>query len=408
MVLPFLRNYLNSFRNLSFEIWLLALGMFINRSGTMVLMFASLYLTRDKGFSMEQAGFIMAFYGAGSILGSLLGGWLTDRWRPLPVMLLSLALSGLVLLFLPSADSAWVITTLIFLNALVADMYRPANSAAMSFASGPHNRTRSVSLVRLATNLGFSIGPAAGGFFALWFGYSALFYLDAITSLLACLVIFLSFRKKIGSISSPYPKSIKEGSATYPSAYRDGTYLAFIFLVAIYGICFFQLFAGMPQYFKTECGFSEDTIGLLLALNGFVVVLTEMPVIAWLESHKAPFYLIMAGVLFIPVSLLFLLFGNELILPAVVYTVLISFSEILAMPFMMNFTLNRGGGKRQGQYAGLYSIAYGIANIAAPSLGLFIASDFGFRNYFQFFILLSLANAAGFYLLQRKMSRKPE
>jgi predicted MFS family arabinose efflux permease len=174
-------------------------------------------------------------------------------------------------------------------------------------------------------------------------------------------------------------------------------------MVSVYAICFFQLFAGMPQYFKTECGFSEDTIGLLLGLNGFVVVITEMPVIAWLETHKAPFLIIVAGVLFIPLSLLFLRFGNCLLLPAIFYTIFISFSEILAMPFMMNFSLSRGGEMRQGEYAALYSIAYGIANILAPALGLFIASAYGFNQYFHFFILLSLLNAGGFFVLNRRM-----
>jgi MFS family permease len=75
------------------------------------------------------------------------------------------------------------------------------------------------------------------------------------------------------------------------------------------------------------------------------------------------------------------------------------------MPFMMNFALSRGGGVRQGQYAGLYSIAYGFANIAAPSLGLWLASDFGFRQYFWFFIILSLLNAVGFYILQRRLKK---
>jgi predicted MFS family arabinose efflux permease len=318
-------------------------------------------------------------------------------------MLLSLFLSGFVLLFLPLADTAFSIASLIFCNALFADMYRPANSAAMTFASHPENRTRSVSLVRLAANLGFSIGPAAGGFMALWFGYAPVFYLDALTSMLACLILYLTFRKKLNSGRLNPDKG--EKTTVTGSAYKDISYLVFIGLVALYGICFFQLFAGMPQYFKTECGFSEDTIGLLLALNGFVVVITEMPVIAWLESHKAPMLLIVAGVLFIPVSLLFLRFGNCMLFPAILYTTLISFSEILAMPFMMNFALSRGGEKRQGQYAGLYSIAYGIANILAPVLGLFMASHFGFSHYFHFFIFLSLLNALGFFLLQPRLGK---
>lgn len=398
-----IRSYLSSFSGLHKEIWLLALGMFINRSGTMVLMFASLYLTRDKGFSMEAAGFIMAFFGLGSILGSFFGGWLTDRWKPIPVMLLSLVSSGIVLLFLPLAESAGSISLIVFLNAMLADMYRPANSAAMKFASNAKNRTRSLSLVRLAANLGFSIGPAAGGFIALWFGYNIVFLLDSFTSILASVILFWTFRQKIGLAGKVQDS---DQSSKVKSAYRDLDYLFFVLLVAVYAICFFQLFAGMPLYFKTECGFSEDWIGLLLGLNGLVVVLAEMPVIAWLESHKAPFLLIFFGVICIPISFLFLIFGSCAIWPAVFYTIVMSFSEIFAMPFMMNFALSRGGQKRQGQYSGLYSIAYGIAHILAPSLGLYLAANFGFGQYFNFFILLSLLNAGGFLWLNRRLNSR--
>ena len=367
----------------------------------MVLMFASLFLTRDKGFSMEQAGAIMAFFGAGSIIGSFAGGWLTDRWRPLPVMLGSLLLSGLLLISLPFLDSAIPITAVIFFYALIADMYRPANSAAMVVASTSENRTRSITLVRLATNLGFSIGPAIGGFLALWYGYTFVFLLDAGTSLMACLVLFLAFRSRFDVLKKRKPEQASSGKQT--TVYRDYPYLVFILLVALYGTCFFQLFASMPQYFKSNCGFSEDLIGILLALNGFVVVVAEMPLVASLESKKYPFSLIVLGVLFFSASFLLLLAGGCSLEMSILYTILISFSEILAMPFMMNFALSRGGEQQRGQYAALYSVAYGFASMLAPALGLGFASRFGFTRYFQFFIALSVFNAICFYILRRYM-----
>jgi len=374
--------------------------MLINRSGTMVLMFASLFLTRDKGFSLDEAGMIMAFFGVGSILGSFAGGWLTDRWRPLPVMLLSLFVSGIILVFLPFLESAISITSVIFLNAFFADMYRPANSSAMLRASSGENRTRSISLVRLATNLGFSLGPAIGGFLAHWYGYTFVFLMDAGTSLLACLVLFLAFRPKRKAVKDD---SVKAAAPLFSrSAYKDLPYLVFIVLVALYGTCFFQLFAAMPQYFKLDCGFTEDTIGLLLALNGFVVVVAEMPIVARLEGRIPAFRLIIAGVLFLLLSFLFAKTGNCSIIMIVLYTIFISVSEILAMPFMMTYALSRGGEKRKGQYAGLYSVAYGFASILAPSIGLGIAARFGFGMYFYVFIGLSLLTAAGFFLLEQK------
>jgi MFS family permease len=87
---------------------------------------------------------------------------------------------------------------------------------------------------------------------------------------------------------------------------------------------------------------------------------------------------------------------------AVIYTLIITLAEIFAMPFMMNYALSRPLRERQGQYSALYSISFGIANIAAPSLGLGIADRFGFDSMFIFFITLSILVASGFGWMNKK------
>ncbi len=54
------RFYIGSFHGLSREIWILALITFVNRAGSMVVPFLSLYLTKDMGLSLEQVGWIMS------------------------------------------------------------------------------------------------------------------------------------------------------------------------------------------------------------------------------------------------------------------------------------------------------------------------------------------------------------
>jgi predicted MFS family arabinose efflux permease len=392
-----LNSYANVFRGLNRNVWVLAGSMLVNRSGSMVLMFTSLYLTRDLGFSMKTAGWILSFYGFGSVLGSFFGGWLTDRFHHFPIMVASLAGSGAILLLLPVLHSEWAICSLIFLYAFVGDIFRPANSAAIAAFSTVESRTRSVSLVRLAVNLGFSVGPAAGGFVAIWYGYHTLFYLDAATSMAAALLLVVYLPSGKGQSAKKAMPSGGRGA----SAYQDLPYLIFIFLVAVYGTCFFQLFSSMPQFFKEVCGYSEDVIGLLLALNGFLVVVIEMPIISFLERKGSLFSLIVLGVLCIPVSFLCLYFGEGLLVWAVVYTLIITLSEILAMPFMMNFALSRGGTTRTGEYSALYSISYGIATILAPSLGLGLAAMAGFPAMLLVFSGVALLNALAFYLLPR-------
>src|SRR5215471_34416 len=92
--------YRNAFSNIQQNIWILATGMFINRSGSMVLTFASLYFTKQLHFSISEAGIIMSFFVAGGVLGSYLGGGLTDRRHYFGIMIFSLIGSGLILLLL--------------------------------------------------------------------------------------------------------------------------------------------------------------------------------------------------------------------------------------------------------------------------------------------------------------------
>jgi predicted MFS family arabinose efflux permease len=291
----------------------------------------------------------------------------------------------------------------VFLYALTADIFRPANSKAIAVYSDIKNRTRSVSLVRLAVNLGFTVGPAIGGFVALYLGYKWLFVIDALTTMGAAALLYFYLPRKHIESAPGNPEILKDSST---SAYRDFIYLTFIFFVALYGTCFFQIFASIPQYFSKVCHYDEGTIGLLLALNGFIVVLIEMPLMLKLEHKSKIFPFIKLGALMLPLSFAILFFGKGWMIWAIVYTVVISLSEILAMPFMMNFSLSRPPVERQGQYSALYSISYGIANIAAPLIGLGIASRFGFDSMFLSLIFMSLLTYVGFIFLEKEELRR--
>jgi predicted MFS family arabinose efflux permease len=394
-----LNLYKESFKNLQPTIWMLSLVTFINRSGSMVLLFTSLYLTNELHFTIAEAGICMSFYGAGSILGAYTGGWLTDRNDTTRIMIFSLLSSGGILLFILLAKTPIAISSVIFLYAFTSDMFRPAVAKAMAAFSSVENRTRSVSLMRLAINLGFSVGPALGGLLAAYVGYKWLFIIDAGTSFAAGAILFFFIPKPQVS----HVKQEKVIVTAASSAYRDREYLFFILMVAIYGTCFFQLIATVPQYFNKQCHYNEDTIGLLMGLNGFLVVLLEMPLITVLEKkQKHVFQYIIAGALCAPFAFLILNFGSDMFIWSLLYILVITLSEILAMPFMMNYSLSKPIKERQGQYSALYSISYGIANLIAPILGLGLADAFGFDMAFYFFILFGLIAVGGFMYLKKR------
>ena len=169
------RHYVANFQGLSKEIWLLSLVTFINRAGAMVIPFLSLYLVSEKGFSLPQVGWIMTGYGLGSLLGNWMGGKLTDRIGFYKTIVISLFLGGLGFISIQFIDSFEGLVIGLFGLMWAVDLYRPGIFVAADVYSKKENLTRSIGLIRLAINLGFSIGPVIGGILIAHVSYNSIF-----------------------------------------------------------------------------------------------------------------------------------------------------------------------------------------------------------------------------------------
>src|SRR5947209_4611420 len=186
------------------EVWLLFATNLINRAGMMVLPFLVVYLTRDRQFTLGQAGFALAVYGTAAIIAGPISGWLSDRIGALPIMRASLLMSGSVVLFFPLAHSRGAVYAATALWAACAELFRPASLAVITHVVASQQRKPAYALNRLAINLGMSVGPALGGFLAA-VSFRAMFLVDAMTTIVAGLVLSLSrwrasTRQSIGDI----------------------------------------------------------------------------------------------------------------------------------------------------------------------------------------------------------------
>ena len=273
-------NYLETFNGLSREVWWLSLITLINRAGTMVIPFLSLYLTKSLGFTLEHVGWIMSCFGVGSVLGSWLGGKLTDKIDYYKVMSISLLLTGILFISLQFVTTFVGFCVGIFLVMLVADTFRPAMFVALSAYSKPENKTRSVTLIRLAINLGFTAGPAVGGLIITSIGYHGLFWVDGITCILAVILLIKVLNPKKARV-------LDEVKVENPvSVYKDKAFWVFFVSMFLFGFVFLQYFSTMPLYYRDVYHLTEFEIGLLFGMNGFIIFALEMPLINWLENTK--------------------------------------------------------------------------------------------------------------------------
>lgn len=392
------RTYRNAYSGLSRSTWLLSVIMLINRSGTMVIPFMTLYLTNpEMGYSVGQAGFVFGLFGAGAFFGAYLGGRLTDKIGFYPVQMITLIGGGVLFFVLGLMKVFPLICVFTFLLSFVNEAFRPANSTAIAAYSREENRTRSYSLNRLAVNLGWATGGALGGILAKH-SYQLLFWVDGISNISAAFVMWIFLKP---------PRNVKETkvidqSIKQRSAYKDKTYLLFILLVTIFGCCFFQFFTNMPVYFKREWHFSEPFIGALMALNGLIITVIEMAVVYNLERKGKNVFFItigitLAGIAYFTLNIPFA--GHAL---AIIMIILITFGEIFAMPFMNSYWISRTQHGNQGQYAALYTMAWSAAQTLGPMGGAQVAQQFGFKWLWWLVGLVSILVASIFYFLYRK------
>ena len=359
--------YQQAYRGLSPSVWLLAGVMLVNRCGTMVLPFMTLYLTQHLHYSVTDAGIVMAIFGLGAFVGTFFGGRLTDRFGFYYVQLTSLLLSGVFLLLLQFVVDFRLLCASIFVFTLFGDAFRPANQASIAHYSTPETRTRGISLNRLAINLGWSVGGGLGGWLAS-INYGLLFWADGLTCMAAGIILWLYLPAPSRTLSNPSTETVlpttTSESADSPlppkmmTPYRDTLFIGFVVCTALYFTVFMQLFSIVPLFLKKIVHLNEQLIGLLMALNGLLIVFFEMALVYSVEQQqRSRFNLIISGVLLMGFSFTTLLIPTSSLLSglfvALVFIVLATCSEMMAMPFFQSFVGERAGVTNRGQYLAL-------------------------------------------------------
>lgn len=391
--------YKNAYGGISSSVWWLAVVLLINRSGNMVIPFLTIYLTFELHLPLEQAGLIMTLFGVGAICGSLLGGKLADTIGFYPVQFWSLVLNGAMFLVLGQMRTFPALAVTIFFQGMIGESFRPANAASISYYSDPASRLRAYSLIRLATNLGWAVGPALGGILAA-ISYKWLFWTDG----LVCITAGLLMRVFLPPVKFVKPKEEKTVAVKkLDSAYRDWTYLFFVFLVLLHAICLFQMFTIVGVFFKDQLHMSERLIGIALGVNGLMIAAMEMILVYKLENRRPDVYYIGIGVLMMGAAYVVFNIFPPVTAAAFIYIIIFSFAEMTSMPFMNNFWIRRSQDHNRGQYAGLYMVAYSASHVIAPTLGAFVVKHLGYTAWWYIVAGICFVSFLGFRWLFRRV-----
>lgn len=397
-----MREFWSGLGRLPRRLWIVAVGTFINRAGTMALPFFPLYLTRVRGVEAARAGTFLALYGAAALSASPLSGRLCDRWSAKSVMCASLGFSAVAMVLLPATGSFASLALLTAAWGLASEAYRPAEMIAVSECVPPGSSRKAFALSRLAANLGMGVGPAVGGFLAEH-SLRSVWMVDAMTSIAAFgfLTLALPSSPSFGEGRPPLANT-----SLPPSALGDARLRGLLLAVFAVGLVLFQHNSALPIFLVRGLGLKASTYGLLFTVNSVMIATLELPLAHACSgfSHRA---VLCAGALLFGLG-----FGAYAVAAgtagALAATAVWTFGEMLFLPTAAAYVSEIAPPERRGDYMGLFTMAMSVSFMVGPFLGLWILGLLGSGALWTGALALGAASALAAARLPQEPASAPK
>ncbi len=353
-------SLLHDLKALPREAWFLYLGTFINRFGGFVIPFLALYLS-GKGFTDAQVAVPMMSYGLGHLAASALGGYLADRIGRRKTISLSMFSSAVAMLLLSGAETLWAMTFLTALAGITTELYRPATSALLTDLVSPEQRVTAFAGLRWALNAGWALGMATAGLVSEH-SFRWLFIGDAVTSTLFGIIAWMAL---------PHGLRASGIAASWLAALRvmrhDTRFHRLLLAQLAIALVFLQMSSTFALHIQS-CGFSSKVYGFIVAFNGLLIVLFELPLTQYTRRWPAPL-VIAAGYVLIGGG--FAAIGWARTIPAfAVVVVVFTLGEMISMPVSSAYIAETVPGIMRGRYMGMYGLVWAVGLTFGPSTGV--------------------------------------
>jgi MFS family permease len=370
--------------------WFLWAGALVNRLGSFIVPFLSIYLTQQRGFSPVEAGMVVSVWGAGSLGAGPVGGLISDRFGRRHALILSLSMGAMAMLTLGLARATPHIVAATFALGFFGEMYRPSVSAAIGDLVPPSDRTRAYGFLYWAINLGFAIAPVVASLM-VGRGFTLLFAADAATTLAFALIVWARVPETRHHADSD--EQLLGGRWVAP--YSDGVFVAFLFVSFAAAMVFVQHLVGLPLDMAAH-GIDAAHYGRIICINGILIVLVQPWAAVFLERFDKSRVLAFGALL---VGIGFGLTGIARSPSGYALSIAIwSLGEIALLPIATAVLAELAPASLRASYQGGYQLVWGAAFLLAPGLAGAVISRFGapalWAGCFVTGVLVSLGHLA--------------
>ena len=377
----------------------LVLATFIDRFGSFLLFpFFSFYIFKRFGVGGTSVGFLITVFAAGSIVGSMLGGALADKYGRRSMVLLGLISSGIGSILMGIVDDLILFFIIAAFLGVLGDLGGPARQAMVVDLLPQDKRSEGFGLLRVAVNLSATFGPILGGFLASQ-SYFFLFIADAVSSLITALIVFFVIPETKPDKKEDTPEeTVMKTIIGYKEVFKDSVYIMFLAVSAITVLVYMQMNTTLPYFLLGMYNFPELGYGLLLSMNALMVVLFQFWITKRISKYD-PMKMMAFGTLLYMIGFGMYGFISEIYLFFIAMAIL-TVGEMIVIPVSQAVVALFAPEDKRGRYMAVYGFHWSIPNLFGPLVAGLVHDYIGPNWVWYLAGILCLISVIGFWLLQ--------
>jgi len=345
--------------------WTYNLIVFIDRlGGFMLYPFFALYLTKKFDIGMSTVGLLFAVFSISGMVGSALGGALTDRMGRKVVIVASLILSSLSALGMGFAPTLGIFIAVVVVVGTLSSIGHPAHEAVVADLLPPEKRAEGYGIIRVVFNIAVIIAPPIAGLL-IANSYLTLFIVDAVISLISATIVILALPEtKPKAHALAKPETMKQTFAGYGRVFKDMPFLAFIGVTVMMTLVYMNMNSTLGVYMRDQHRMPEINFGAILSLNAIIVVVLQFWVTRRLEKYK-PMLMMAAGSLLYAIGFAMYGFVSGIMLFALAM-IIITIGEMIVSPFQQSVVASFAPEDMRGRYMAVSGLSWSVAFTIGP------------------------------------------
>lgn len=379
--------------------WVVVATLFIDAIGsTLLFPFFALYITQKFNVGMTQAGVFLGLSSLFGMVGSMIGGALTDRFGRRKLILFGLVFSALSNLLFGFAQDINILYFVIVIIGLLSRIANPARDAMMTDILPESKRQEGFGITRSVFNLAWIFGTALGGLIASR-SFLALFIADAVISLVVAMILYhvLPETMPVAHGDAKPSESLLKTVSGYKIVLRDLAYMLFTLAGMISLLVYQQEYGALSVYLRDIHNFSSRDYGIMLSIAGLEVILFQIWISRLIRKHP-PFLIMAFGTIFFIAGFTMIGVVHTVLLFILAIT-LITIGEMITFPTNRVIAAGFAPAELRGRYMAIYDLGWAVPAMFGPAAAGLILDNYDPNLLWYLGGVLCGVSAVSFYAL---------